>query len=287
MYTCILEAATCPEEAQMLHSDTKDLKFTFLGAGIIAGVFIERLLKAGGVKPEQVFATDICKDRLEELNSRFGIRVSPDNSEGARFADVLFLAVPPNAVKSVLLEVRSKVRPDALVVSLAAAVPIWLMEGALENPNPVLRVIPNTPSLIGRGMNPHCLGRHIRLEDLPFIDSLLALFGETIRVDEPLMNVATALTAVGPTYLFPVVKALKDGAVRMGLSEQDARFATAQTISGAAQLVLETGRDPDDLKTMISTRTLNEEEARALFSVAFETACERISSAERKLTGAG
>jgi pyrroline-5-carboxylate reductase len=271
----------------MLNIDTKDLKFTFLGAGIIAGVFIERLLKAGGVKPEQIFATDIRKDRLEELNNQFGIQVSPNNIEGAGLADVLFLAVPPNAVKSVLSEVRSTLRPDALVVSLAAAVPTWLMEGILENQNPVLRVIPNPPSLIGRGMNPHCLGRHVKREDLPFIASLLALFGETIRIDESLMNVATALTAVGPTYIFPVIKALKDEAVRMGLSEQDAQFAAAQTVSGAAQLVLETGKDPEVLKAMISTQTLNEAEARALFNAAFQTACEKISSAEKKLAAAG
>jgi pyrroline-5-carboxylate reductase len=268
----------------MLHHDFKDLKFTFLGAGIIAGVFIERLLKAGGVKPEQVFATDVRHDRLEELKNQFGIRVSPNNREGAGFADVLFLAVPPNMVKSVLSEVRSTVRPEALVVSLAAAVPTWLMEGALENPNPILRVIPNTPSLIGRGMNPHCLGSHVKPEDQPLIGRLLALYGETVRVDEALMNVATALTAVGPTYIFPVIKALKDTAARLGLSEQDAQFAAAQTVSGAAQLVLETGKDPDVLKTMIGTRTLREEEACALFSAALQDANEKISDTQKKLT---
>jgi pyrroline-5-carboxylate reductase len=270
----------------MLNADIKDLKFAFLGAGIIAGVFIERLLKAGAVNPEQVLATDTRQERLEELANQFGIRVSQNNADGAEFADVLFLAVPPNIVRSVLSEVRSKVRPDVLVVSLAAAVPTRLMEDALEKPNPVLRVIPNTPSLIGRGMNPHCLGRHVGAEHLPLIERMLALFGETIRVDEDLMNVATALTAVGPTYVFPVIKALKDTAVRLGLSEQDAQFAAAQTVLGAAQLVLETGKDPDILKTMIGTRTLNEEEARALFSAALETAYEKISGSQKKLTQA-
>jgi pyrroline-5-carboxylate reductase len=145
-------------------------------------------------------------------------------------------------------------------------------------------VIPNTPSLIGRGMNPHCLGRHVKSEDLPLIGRLLALFGETVEVDEALMNVATALTAVGPTYVFPVIKALKDTAAGLGLSEQDAQFAAAQTVSGAAQLVLETGKDPDVLKTMIGTRTLREEEACALFSAALQDANEKISGTEKKLT---
>lgn len=270
----------------MPNTDIKNLKFAFLGGGNIAGVFIERLLKAGGVKPEQLLATDIRQNRLQELTNQFGIRVSQDNGDGAEFADVLFLAVPPNTLKSVLSEVRSKVRPGVLVVSLAAAVPTWLIEDALEKPNPVLRVIPNTPSLIGRGMNPHCLGRNVGADQLPLIERLLALFGETIRIDEALMNVATALTAVGPTYVFPVIKALKDTAVRLGLSVQDAQFAASQTVLGAAQLVLETGKDPDILKTMIGTRTLNEEEASVLFSAALETAFEKISATEKKLTQA-
>ena len=165
-----LEARTGgAEEAPMLNLDIKDLKFTFLGAGIIAGVFIERLFKAGGVRPGQVFATDIRKDHLEELNNQFGIRVSPDNKGGRGFADVLFLAVPPNAVKSVLSEVRSTGPPGCAGRLVGRRSADLAMEGVLENPNPVLRVIPNTPSLIGRGMNPHCLGRHVRLEDLPFI----------------------------------------------------------------------------------------------------------------------
>ncbi|NWG12927.1 MAG: pyrroline-5-carboxylate reductase [Acidobacteria bacterium] len=270
----------------MLDADINSMRWTFLGGGIIAGVFIERLLKAGNVKPEQLFATDIRADRLEELKNRFGVRVSVENQEGAAFADVLVLALPPGAVRSVLSEVRSQVRPDVLVVSLAAAVPTRLIEDALEKPNPVLRVIPNTPSLIGRGMNPHCLGSHVGPEHLPLIERILALFGETTRIDEALMNVATALTAVGPTYVLPVIKALKDTARRLGMSDQDARFAASQTVLGTAQLVLETGKDPDTLKMMIGTHTLKEEEACALFSAALEAAYEKISGAERKVTQA-
>lgn len=259
--------------------------YAFLGGGIIAGVFIERLLKGARVPPANLLATDVRPERLEALKSEFGIRVSSDNGDGAGFGDVVFLAVPPNAVKPVLTEVRQKLRPRVLVMSLAAVVPTSLIEEAVGRPVNVVRVIPNTPSLIGRGMNPHCLGKHVRPDELPFIEELLALFGETIRVEEPLMNVATALTAVGPTYVFPVIKALKDAAVRLGLSEKDAQYAAAQTVLGAAQLVLETGKDPDALKAMIGTRTLREDEAQALFSSAVETAFEKISASEKKLAG--
>jgi pyrroline-5-carboxylate reductase len=264
-------------------SEIQTSKYAFLGGGIIAGVFIERLLKGAGVAAENVLATDIRPERLDLLRGQFGIRVSANNGEGAEFGDVVFLAVPPNAVKPVLTEVREKLRSHVLVVSLAAAVPTSLIEEVVGRPVGVVRVIPNTPSLIGRGMNPHCLGKHVRDEQLSLIEVLLATFGETIRVDEGLMEVATALTAVGPTYVFPIIKAMKDTAVRLGLPEDQAQFAAAQTVAGAAQLVLETGKEPDELKLMIGMRTLKEDEAQTLFSSALETAFEKISELANKL----
>jgi len=264
-------------------SEIQTKNYAFLGGGIIAGVFIERLLKGANVSPERVLATDVRPDRLVELRSTFGIRVSGSNAEAAEFGDVVFLAVPPVAVKPVLEEVREKFRSNAVVVSLAAAVPTTLIEEVLGRPLAVVRVIPNTPSLIGRGMNPHCLGRYLQPGDLRFIEQLLAVFGETVRVEERLMNVATALTAVGPTYVFPVIKALRDAAVRLGLPERQAQYAAAYTVMGAAQLVLETDRDPDGLKAMIGTRTLREDQAQELFSSAVEAAFEKISALEKKV----
>jgi pyrroline-5-carboxylate reductase len=262
-------------------------RYTFLGGGIIAGVFIERLIKAGGVPPGQIMATDIRPERLDLLRGQFGICVSANNSEGAEFGDVVFLAVPPNVVKAVLTDVRERLPADAVILSLAAMIPTALLEEALGRPLPVVRVIPNTPSWIGQGMNPHCLGRHVSAGILPFVDELLGLFGRAWRIEEPLMNAATALTAVGPTYVFPVIKALKDAAAGLGLAPGDAQLAAAQTVLGAAQLVLETGKDPEELKMMIGTRTLKEEEASSIFKQAVQTAFEKILASEKKLTAAG
>ncbi|MBS1857719.1 MAG: hypothetical protein JST11_20285, partial [Acidobacteria bacterium] len=176
---------------------------------------------------------------------------------------------------------------DGLIVSLAAAVPTVVMEEALARPLPLLRMIPNTPSLIGQGMNPYCLGKYVRDEHVPFIEGLLATFGETLRVDESLMEVATAVTAVGPTYVFPIIKAMADTAARLGLPDEQARFAAARTVAGAAELVAATGKDPDFLKMMISTRTLDEAGAQALFSAAVESAYQKVSSAQKKLAASG
>lgn len=260
--------------------------YAFLGAGIIAGVFIERLIRGGGVAAGRITASDIAAEKPKALASKFGTRAARDNREAAAAGDIVFLAVPPNAVKAVIEEVRDVLRPGVLLISLAAAVRTEWIEQSAGGACKVVRVIPNTPSLIGAGMNPHCLGRHITEADLPLVDQLLALFGETVRVAEDQMEAITALTAVGPTYVFPVMEALRDAAVAAGLDRETALRAAAQTVAGAARMVLETGRPPEELKLMIGTRTLAEDPARELFCQAFEAAFSRLKTHVAKLGAA-
>ena len=129
-------------------------RFAFLGAGIIAGVFIERLLSARVTAPENILATDVDWAKLDHLNKRFGIKTSLNNRDGADFGDVIFLAMPPGVVKAVLSESCRAVHDDQIMISLAAAIPTWLIQSVLCKPAPVVRVILNTPSQIGAGVNP-------------------------------------------------------------------------------------------------------------------------------------
>lgn len=267
--------------------DLRNRQYAFLGAGIIAGVFAERLIRGGGVPAQRITASDLDAEKAAALAARLGIRPARSNPEAAAAGDVVFLAVPPNAVLPVLDEVRNALRPGALIVSLAAVIETSWMEERAGASVKIVRVIPNTPSLAGAGMNPHCLGRSVAAGDLPFIDALLAVFGETIRLEEPLMEAATALTAVGPTYFFPVLEALRDAAVQAGLPQEVAERAAAATAAGAARLVAETGRAPEDLKQMIGTRTLAEPEAKPLFSSAYAMAFEKLAAARKKLAPPG
>ncbi|MEX1139159.1 MAG: pyrroline-5-carboxylate reductase [Bacteroidota bacterium] len=259
-------------------------RIAFLGAGIIAEVFIERLLKSGGAQPEEILATDPREERLNELRSRFGIQISQDNKVGADFGDIIVLAMPPGAVKAVLSESCQAVHEGQMMISFAAAVPTWLIESVLCKPVPVVRVIPNIPSLIGQGMNPYCLGKHVPENALAVIQEFLGLFGSSIRIDERLMNAATALTAVGPTYVLPVISALASAAEAKGIAHGDALSMAAQSVAGAARLVCETGRDPAELKMMIATRMLDEETASSLFTDAFNDAFARALRSEGKVT---
>ena len=268
----------------MTQTQKQPQRFSFLGAGIIAGVFIERMLNARVTTPDYILATDQKEERLKELSNRFGIRTSPDNKIGADFGDLLFLAMPPGVVKAVLSESCQAAHENQIIISLAAAVPTWLIESVLCKPVPVVRVIPNTPSLIGAGVNPYVLGKHVSKYQATIVETLLGVFGSAIRIEEKDMNAATALTAVGPTFIFPVLHALASAAESKGLQRGQALAMVADLVAGTARLVRETAREPDELKLMIGTRTLNEEQAVSLFSSAFTLAFEKISASERKLT---
>ncbi len=261
-------------------------RFGFLGAGVIAEVFVRRLLGSGLAKPEGILVYDINGPILDRLAVTFKIRAAGSNSEVVAGSDFVFLAVPPLAVIPVLREVGPALRHDQMILSLAAAVPTELMEAAIAKRLPVVRLIPNTPSWIGEGMNPYCLGRHVGPAEADEVRELLKVFGKAEEIPEEQMAVATALTAVGPTYVFPVIAALADAAIAHDLPPHIALPAACQVVLGAAKLVEETKRSPNSLNLMIGTRTLDEAAARKLFMQAMDEAHARILGAEAKVVAA-
>ena len=176
------------------------------------------------------------------------------------------------------------IRADQVLISLAAAIPLWIFESVLCKDVATVRVIPNTPSQIGKGANPYCLGKHLTEQQIKDVEELLSVFGVAFKIDESQMNLATALSAGGPTYFFPAIKAMKDFALSNGMNEKDAVDIISQTISGTADLVKETGKDPDELKLMIGTRTIDEERVNEVFTKAIEEAFSKVNYATQKLT---
>ena len=176
------------------------------------------------------------------------------------------------------------VRPDQIIISLAAGVPVWVVESVLCKVVPVVRIAPNTPSLIGFGVNPYVLGKHVSEEQAVIITALLRVFGSAIRIEEKDMSAFTALTAVGPTYILPILHVLATAAESKGIPWKQALLMATALVEGTARLVQETGREPEELKLMIGTRTLDEGQATALFTNAFTRAFEKIAASERKIT---
>jgi pyrroline-5-carboxylate reductase len=255
-------------------------RFGFLGAGVIAEVFVRRLLGSKLASPENILAYDINGPILERLTLCLKVRAMGSNSAVAAGSDFVFVAVPPMVVIPVLKDVAASLREDQIVFSLAAAVSTELIEAAVGKPVPIVRVIPNTPSWIGEGMNPYCLGSHVGPGEGEAARQLLKVFGQVEEIPEEQMAIATALTAVGPTYVFPVIAALADAAIALDLPPHIALPAACQVVMGTAKLVAETERSPNSLNLMIGIRTLDDAAARKLFTQAIEDAHAKIEAAE-------
>jgi pyrroline-5-carboxylate reductase len=243
---------------------------------------MERLLSAGVVQSEQIMACDVRPERLQELAQNLNVLTHPENNKGAEFARVIILAPPPNAVVPVLRQIRPSLRPRQLVISLAAGIPLARLEQEAGEAA-FVRVMPNTPALVGEAMNLVTFGRRVSDADRRVLRDLLDVLGKWFEVPAEQMDAWCALCAVGPTYIFPVIEALASAAASHGIDAEKALTAAAQVVGGAAHLVLESGRSPAELKQMISLRTLPDEEVRKLFTAAYEEAVAKLEALEQRL----
>ncbi len=265
----------------------EERKVSFIGGGSIAEVFIIRLIDSGFILFDNIIVSDINNERLDYLKEKYGIRVTKDNSKALAFGDFVFLAVPPSQIKVIISENGQDLRQEQILISLAAAIPISLIENTLNKRFAVVRVIPNTPSQIGKGVNPYCFGKYLSEEQIQDTVEILDIFGHAVKIDESLMNIATSLTAVGPTYWFPAIQAILGFAIKQGLKKEIAYQLVNDTLSGTAELVKITKKEPDELKLQIGTRTINEEEVKRLFNEAVETALSKIIASEKKFSVQG
>lgn len=254
----------------------------FLGAGIIAGVWMERLVSIGAAAPEQIMACDVLAERLEELRQRLGVHTSLKNSDGANFGRMVVIAVPPADVLPLVREIRHAFRPEHLVISLAAGVSVAGLEQAL-GVVPAVRVMSNTPSRVGEGMNLVAYGRGVAAEERARVERLLDVLGSWFEVPDEQMDYWCALCAVGPTYIFPIVEALVSAAAARGLPAEKALAAAAQVVAGAGRIIQQSGQSPAALKQMISLRTLREGEAQRLFVEAYDQAVAKLQGLAQRL----
>jgi pyrroline-5-carboxylate reductase len=260
--------------------------YGFCGGGIIAEVFIRRLLDSGTAKSEQILVHDPNASIAARLRGALGVSQAAGNAEVASAADVLFLATPPPAVVPVLQEIGPLLDADRLVLSLAAAVSLALMEGAIGHPVAVVRLVVNTPAWVGRGMTAFACGRAVRPAQRERAVELLKVFGQVAEVPEAQMATVAALAAVGPTYIFPVIGALIEAGVAHGLAPALAQTLACQVVAGSAHLASAVPKSPQELAQMISLRTLDEAAVRELFGRAVTDARAKLLAAAEKVQAA-
>jgi pyrroline-5-carboxylate reductase len=231
--------------------DTK--KIGMLGAGNMAGALIRGLLASGTVKPEQVRASDVRADRLEELKKSYGIETTGDNRALAAWANLLVLSVKPQVIDRVLDDIGQLVTPETVVVSIAAGVPIRALEARFKSGVRVVRAMPNTAAIVLEGATGIAPGAHATAEDVATAKTLFDAVGRTVVLDESLIDAVTGLSGSGPAYIMLMIEALADGGVKVGLHRDTALLLAAQTVYGSAKLQLETGEHPGRLKDMVTS----------------------------------
>jgi pyrroline-5-carboxylate reductase len=253
-----------------------------LGAGVMGETVTSGLLRAGR-SAHDLLLTERRPERAAELRERYGVDVV-DNVAAAQKADTLLIVVKPQDMSDLLADIAPHVRPDQLVISLAAGITTSYIESRLPEGVAVVRVMPNTPALVDEGMAAISPGTHCDDAHLAEAESLLAATGRVMRVPEHQQDAVTAISGSGPAYLFFVVEAMIEAGVHLGLPRSTATELVVQTMMGSAKLLRETGEHPVVLRervtspggtTAAAVRELEDHKVRAAFMTALEAARDR------------
>jgi pyrroline-5-carboxylate reductase len=230
-----------------------DGTLVIVGTGQLGGALLRGLVGSATVRPDQVIATDPRPEPLERLAEAHGIRTSTDNRAAIDEADVVVLAVKPQVVPAVLPDVTAALRSGAMVVSLAAGVPLHRLEAGLPDGTPVVRVMSNTPVQVDRAMSVVAGGREAREEHLAAAEGLLTPVGAVRRLDEHHFDAVTAVSGSGPAYLFLVAEAMIEAGVLEGLPRDVATDLVTQTLLGASTLLATGEAGPTQLREAVTS----------------------------------
>lgn len=224
-----------------------------IGGGNMAEALIAGILKAKLMDPGYLLVSDVQGDRLEQLSSRYKVKTTRDNLGVVRECETVMLAVKPQSVKEVLDEVADSFGGHQLIISIAAGIPIRVIETKCPRPVAVIRVMPNTCALVQEVAAGIALGSHASTTHREMVVKLFNAIGEAVVVDEDQMDAVTAVSGSGPAYLFLLVEALVAGGVAEGLSAETARALAVQTMYGASRMLSLTMEDPGALRKKVTS----------------------------------
>jgi pyrroline-5-carboxylate reductase len=228
-------------------------KLAVLGTGKLGGILLRAYLKQELFSPKHVKATVRHDEKAASLGKALGVGATTDNRKAVQGADIVVLCVKPQVVGEVLKEIAPELSEKMLVISVAASVPTSYIEQRLSAKIPVVRAMPNTCSAVGCGMTGICRGAFAGAEHLEIAKAMFDAVGRTVAVDEKNMDAVTGLSASGPAYAYIILESLAEAGVKVGLPRDVATLLAAQTMKGAASVVLETGDHPALLKDAVTT----------------------------------
>ena len=231
-----------------------DKKIAIIGAGNMGEALVSGLIGSGSSVPKNIICTDVRQNKLDAFKSKYKVRITSDNTKAVAEADIIVYAVKPQIMAAVLIETADKLDMSKLVISIAAGVPLAAMESCISKDLRLIRVMPNIAAAVKEAASAIAAGEHATAEDIELAMEIFNSIGKCIFLKENyLMDAITGLSGSGPAYIFLIVDALADAGVKMGLSRQDSLFLAAQTVLGAAKLLMETQEHPGQLKDKVTS----------------------------------
>ena len=223
-----------------------------IGLGRMAEAIVRGVIAAGTLSPADILATRRNSGKLHRLGAELGIRTATDNHRVAQECTVLLLAVKPNQILDLAASL-TEFKKDKLLISVAAGIPTSAIEKALIEEVPVVRAMPNTPALVGAGVTAICGGRYASADQLELASQLLGSTGTCLTVEEHWMDAITAISGSGPAYYFRFTEALAQAAISMGIPPDLAQQLACETFVGAARLMEQSGRSPEELRRQVTS----------------------------------
>jgi pyrroline-5-carboxylate reductase len=227
-------------------------KIGFIGAGKMGTALIEGLINQKVITKKQVLVYDVQPSQVKYFKS-LGFQVQDNETQLSNNADIIFLAVKPNNISSVCEKIQNSLTSKHMIISIAAGITLKNLNKNLQKNTQIVRIMPNTPALINRGMSVYCYNKNLKKSNIPIIEKMFSAIGKVIHLEEKHFDAVTGLSGSGPAYVFLIINSLAEGGVKMGLTKKIALELAVQTVLGSAELVLKTGKHPEELKDMVTS----------------------------------
>lgn len=266
-------------------------KIGFIGCGKMGQALINGLLKKSNIDRKLIQVSAKTETTLKKVKEVFDVQTTTNNKVIGKWADIIVLAVKPDLHEQVITEIKTEISSSTIIVTIAAGITLQFLEQSFGRPVKVVRAMPNTPSLVGEGMTALCFHELVTESERERISNIFKSFGQVEVFPEPLMNSIPAISGSSPAYVYIMIEALADGAVKQGISRDKAYKLAAQAVLGAAKMVLETELHPGVLKDQVCTpggatiaavAALEEHRFRSSILSAMESCTERINELTEK-----